>query len=800
MTSMPNQNDWAQDFWQFTNLHRGVYETGSSGMIQGWIQSIKDRVSLADVPTILHISTESANRYSGINATPPLVNTFVREYLNDTQVDKILDVNAGFGSLLATAQFSTNASMATAFELHPDCVEIGRALNPSANWLAADFFNDSFRTDHSYDLVLGLLPFGFRSAQPVVITAKSGETVEVRRDRGFQLLVTASMQLSDSGLGIFVTTSDFFWSRNSPIRQMPKLGLWIHAALELYPGAFAPHTNISAYVVLVRKQPTPDMFVGRLTRSAETNKRTFENLKSRKAGTEVGYGRLIQPNHFMGIDALQVAEDVKEAERLFGFSAHFLYDLAGSTDGKPITRGSASHDLESADRPNSIYIPRTGVGKVVCSPEHFEPEPRNYLQVDIDPTKSNARFVAEFLNTELGRSIREKSRGGAISSILSNESLKTLRILVPPLDLQHRVLEIGDAIGTERYRLLGLDNELTELERGLWQNPRTHRRVENEVSAFNASLSAILDEQVGQSLDKWMETLPFPLASILRKWYAAPQSNFDLKYRLLVHFFEATTHFMGSILLSGFTYDSTLYEKYRGDFLEVVDTRSLTRTDYGTWHQIGAFFSKRLRILLNSDAQSRRMAGDLFSDQTYQFTDMLASAKLFNVLADANKLRNKWQGHTGLPSHREAEERHDALVGHLHRLRKSMEGGWTNMELIIPDTCKKRRGRCFNEVQLLQGSHPAFQTVVRETSDCLDADEMHLLGKGTDTSLRLLPFIQLGPNPPSPSATCYFYRSVEDGEHRLISFQGSGESEWKDSLSSLDEAIGLIIDGIGLTH
>lgn len=792
---MGDEKKWAQDFRQFANNHRSDFKIGSREIILEWVKSIASQVSLADVPGILEATSRFADRYSGILPIPPVLTSFVREFLHDVQADKALSVNAGYGSLLATAQVATGAGKVVAYDRSVESVEIGRLLNPSADWHATDFLLESQHLDQTFDAVVSILPLGWRASQPVAFQGLSSEVLEVRRDVGFQLLVAASMQLSDSGVGVFVTTSDFLWSRHSPIRQLPDLGLWVHAALELYSGAFEPSTSISTYVLVVRKQPATDMFVGRLTMSARANSEVIENLKARRTGKEVGEGRLVQPQEFAGIDALRVAEEVRDAERLFGSSAYILYDLRNPYIENPTSRGRSEKDFEFEERPNSIYIPTIGIRDVVCSPDEFQIKPQNYLQIAIDPAKSDARFIAEFLNTELGRTIREKSKRGSTIPQISIASLKTLRVLVPPLDLQRRVLSVGDAIRVERQRILGLENEMTEWERSLWSNPRTHARVERQVEQFSQRLSKGFEEQVEESLERWMGTLPFPLASITRIWYAAPHNDFDFRYRILVHFFEAATHFLGSALLSGFTSDPNIYEKYRADFLKSVRLDSLKRTDYGMWHQIGSYFSKRLRSLLHDGKDSRELAATLFSDRSNRFSEMLANKRLFVVLKEANELRNKWQGHTGLPGPREAEDRHRALLGQLNEVRNAMGDGWTNIELVVPSSCVKRRDRATNIVRLLQGSDPAFRTVERVTGDCLDADAMHLLGRESTSSLRLLPFVQLGPNPPSPSATCYFYSSEEDTGFRMISFQGSDQSEWTEPMEEIADALRLVTQG-----
>ena len=96
-----------------------------------------------------------------------------------------------------------------------------------------------------------------KSATPLKVTLPRGDTVESRDDLGNLILVAASMRLSSSGVGFFVVTPSFFFSARSVFRQFGDLGLGVEAALALPPGTFAPYTNIPAYLVVVRRKPSP---------------------------------------------------------------------------------------------------------------------------------------------------------------------------------------------------------------------------------------------------------------------------------------------------------------------------------------------------------------------------------------------------------------------------------------------------------------------------------------------------------------------------------------------------------------
>lgn len=111
---------------------------------------------------------------------------------------------------------------------------------------------------------------------------------------------------------------------------------------------------------------------------------------------------------------------------------------------------------------------------------------QNYAQVVIDPARSNARFVGRFLNSDLGKELREQSKTGNVIPKLNKQSLKELRIFVPDLVTQKKMLEIEAGIGTEENTVFALQNELSELRRELWANPRTAANVELRLTSWQS--------------------------------------------------------------------------------------------------------------------------------------------------------------------------------------------------------------------------------------------------------------------------------------------------------------------------
>jgi Trehalose utilisation len=170
-------------------------------------------------------------------------------------------------------------------------------------------------------------------------------------------------------------------------------------------------------------------------------------------------GRFVAPESFRGIEAIRAAETFAVAERRFGAPSVRLEELSTS-----INLGRFGDDFAFHPSENSIFVPLIGNSTVVESLGDLSLKNQNYAQVVIDPARSNAHFVAHFLNSNFGRQLREQTRSGTFIPKLN--TLKELRVFVPDLQTQLRMLEIEAKIADEQNTVLELEIELSELRDG----------------------------------------------------------------------------------------------------------------------------------------------------------------------------------------------------------------------------------------------------------------------------------------------------------------------------------------------
>ena len=781
--------------WQTFDKLRSLPFRGHEGLAE-FFQKEGIRFAPSDLGTWGRFFAARFGRAGGTLCIPEWLAGVFAALAADASPKSICDPWAGAGFLVEVIREACQPTEALAFTQVQAEHELGKVLVPGVSWQLGEPMRLLDAVTKEFDIVASILPMGGRSANPLKVATVSGEEIELRDGLGNLVMVSASLHLSPFGAGLFVVTPSFFFSERSAFRQFGALGLGVQAALALPSGTFAPYTNIPTFLLVVSRKPAARMFVAELSGDEKTNLQILDNFRQAREGGTLELGRFVEPLSFTSLAALQTAERFGEAERRFGAPAVKLAELATAIN---LGRFGGTFAFEAQD--NALFIPLIGNSEVVDSLDDLTLKKQNYAQVVIDPARSNARFVARFLNSDFGRGLREQSKTGAVIPKLNKQTLKELRVFVPDLQTQRRMLEIEARMTAEQNTLLGLQNELGELRRELWANPRTAASVEQRLSGLSNRLGGGLKEHTAERLDHWFETLPFPLASILRAWQATPSQDFKTKHEHLLHFFEGTAEFVSVILLSAFSSNEPLFGPHKQKLAEVMKDQNLSfqRATFGTWKLVVEYLGKQTRGLLSENGKKpddarndRAVCADIFSDQSLAVPEALSRKELTVLLSTTNKMRNDWSGHGGVVGQEEARLRNEQLLAEVQRLREAMADTWSEVQLIHALHCRPRRGAFDNEVAILMGSNSEFLKETRPMSTWLDVERLYLSKKDSGRGLKLLPLIQVGPSPESAKNACYFFNRLEREGARFVSYHFTDQPELKGQFNEATETINLL--------
>jgi predicted transport protein len=335
-----------------------------------------------------------------------------------------------------------------------------------------------------------------------------------------------------------------------------------------------------------------------------------------------------------------------------------------------------------------------------------------------------------------------------------------------------------------------LQHQPREFHRELLSNPSPA-----PITAPQSPLSGDLRQVPVASLEQWFETLPFPLASILRAWQATPSQDFRTKHEHLLHFFEGAAEFISIIFLSAYRSNDALFELHKHKLAESMQNQRLSfqRATFGTWKLVVEYLGKQTRELLSGNKDAQALCANIFSDQTLALPKALSQKELADIIAATNKMRNDWSGHAGVVGQEEARRRNDQLIGKVQKLREVLADAWAETQLICALHCQPRRNVFENEIAILMGSNPEFLKEARSMATWLDVDSLYLSKKASGGVLKLVPLVQVGPSPKSAKNACYFFSRLEQDGARFISYHYIDQPELRGQFDEATETIKLLM-------
>jgi hypothetical protein len=734
--------------------------------------------------------------HAGHHHVPPVLFDVIPKLLAGRSAQTLCDPWAGIGMMLTIAQRAVPASKCFAFNMNASEGALAKALFPEAEWTIGQPLKLLEMMATPLDIVLSCLPFNAPTHEALTLADAAGNSIVLKDNLGNLTLAAATARLSEKGIGLFIVPLSFFFARRTVLKRFVELGFNVDAALSLPSGSFAPYTEISTYLLVVtRSAPTP-MFVAQLSSDPNTNSLILENFRNGVQGGAVELGRYVEALQFRGIDSLRAGAYIETASKQIGFSAVVLEEFATE-----INLGRFGDGFKFPPASNAIFIPMIGHSDVVDSFDDLTLKINNYAQVVIDPAKSHAAFIAQFLNTELGRKIREWRKSGTTIAKLNKQTLKELQVFIPDLAAQQKILEIEARLSAEENTLLSLHNDLLKLRRDLWSDLRSADTVSCRLGDFSVRIVGELKDQAIIKLDQWFETLPFPIASILRAWQATPTDDYKTKYQHLLHFFEATAEFLSVIFLSAFSGNEELYAIHKEKLKETMAKQNLSfqRATFGTWKLVVEYLGKQTRSLLQESGKKPEdikndsaICASIFADFTLKLPKLLSKKDIAAILGTTNKMRNDWSGHGGVVGQEEAKLRNEQLLGQVEKLRQAMSDMWDASVVVNALHCKPRKGVFETEIAILRGSNSEFLKESRDMSTCLDVDSLYIINSQQSGALKLLPLIQVSASPGTAKNACYFFNRTEREGARFVSYHFAGQPEVSGQFKEATDAIRLL--------
>lgn len=672
---------------------------------------------------------------------PPELTAFIAALVSGRPVESVLDPWVGLGTLVGPVASALGATRTVGRHPNQAAIEAASILLPGADLRAADLAK-SPEPLGSFDVVVCSPPFGM---QPRAFTVRD---VAFHDDYGHEILARSADLLRHGGVGVFVVAPRFLRSGESGVlRKLKDLGLAVKAIFDVPAGAFRPLTMIPTMVVVVERGKGDDtVFVGQLSGDRQQVDLLVANFKKRKAGPRLEAGALVPLDGFRGLRALTIEREISDLARRTGGSPTTLGEIA------TITRLKTPDDVPE-DQPNSFFFPLILGSKLRTTRGELPKGVKEYVHVAVDPDKAVAGVVVGFLDGTLGQRLREGLAVGAAIQRIPVGELPGLGLWLPSLQTQVAVAAVS-------RRIEVLTDELSELQQELWDRPSKVHDLRLRVDRVNHA----------DSFQEWVDTLPFPLASVLWTYHTVKEPL--KRYLQLEYFFEALAQYVAVMLMSGVRRDRTRFgAEWASVQKDLTDHHmSIRHATFGTWMAVAGKLAKTVRSGLSADADARAYWLRLFALDDERLLSALVSKDMMTLLQKANKYRNDWRGHGGVVGDDEARRREGHFADLLGEFRHLVGLRWRGCLLVLPVSGRFIKGAHRYQVRKVVGVRLPFETAEVDLRYALEDGCLHLVSIATGEVCPLLPFVRLGASPKEELNACYFFNRVDGRESRWVSF------------------------------
>jgi len=755
--------------WGIADSMRGGRERLSVGSL---VRKSKEAGISIGVQELLFIMQRFAPADAG-HIVPTGVAEFVSKLLEPASPQTILDTWAGVGLLAIPLNQHLRPENCEAFSPNIADYEIFQIIEGATdiNIQCGDPLSMLVQSPDRYDAIVGNLPYGKRSREPLVVRV-GAEDRRVNDDYGNLLILQSCLRLTENGLCAFIVPNSFFFAsrgKGKARSTFEELGFLVTAAIELPAGTFHPMTSLTTHIVVIQKSSDTRLFTAKYVPDSKHQLELFKNLAARLEGKSPSLGRLVPAATFHGFSTVEFAEKLQEQSRHMGLQPYSFSEVVLELNTPP------SHsDFDGfPEKPNAVYLPQMASTYAATSQELLPKRLKSYFQIVINPEVADAEFLAGLLNTQFGQLWRDVLRTGATIPRISKKSLEEATFYLLPASSRKTQRKVVDC-----HRVISaLKSELNEIENTLWTRPANIDKVLTTLRMVNRE----------DRFEDWIDTLPFPLASILWACYTQGGSYRE-RYLRKIQFFEALSEFLSVILLSAFSSNLALWRSVKDKLREVLAKPGLSfeKATFGTWKSVVEVLSAETRRLLDREAE---MCFELFRTRNRELIESIASISLVRVIQNANSLRNDYSGHTGAVGETKAKAVNEEFDQYIKTLRETFGVCWGNYELFLPDTGIFKAGVYYYNGWKVMGAKTPFKSEALELDEAMEDGYLHLKSPGERQTLKLLPLVKVMPSPKTEENACYFYNRQQKDGIRFLSYHFESDSEILQEFPDVGEAL-----------
>jgi hypothetical protein len=697
-----------------------------------------------------------------VHCTPKLVADFVAGLAKRHRPKSLLDPACGHGHLLATVAAATESPILRGVEISDHIANIAsQTWGEAVEIISGDALFFLQRHRENYDMIV--------CDPPLNATLSDSQLSEledraVGRDFTSALILSCLKRLTPNGFGVFVVSPSFLLGKKNErfLQCLHRAGFRISACIQA-PSGTRHDTPISTYLLVIDSGEQAQIFVGQLKDDSEHLRFLLLNLHRRKPKGDVSLGRLCDLSGFRGYESFVAREQLERLAREWRWLPNCGSDII--KEYEVLRRNGASSSPALVEDSSSLFLKL--IGKPQASRQIEDISRVSELgHIKVNEALVEPAFLEYWLNeSRIGQLTFVSIQAGMTIPRTRLGTLAETTIYLPSKALQRSVCEGWSYLKKVRCEADELESELNNWS----QDPQ---QLLSRIKSINQE----------DRYEDWIESLPFPLASILWRHHAAKDSYRE-RYQVLLHFFEATAAFVATVHLSAYLSSESQWEQIGQDLGSKLSAQrlSLERATFGAWKLVVERLASACSASLkkaDEDSDQLSLLEQIYCTSDRQVLDMLSHKKLLQALQTANKIRNDNLGHSGAIGEEVAMRIHGELLDLVYQLRGTFGRNWSRYELLQPGTFRYKAGVYHVTCKRIMGTRSApFEEVEYESTMPLETDALYLFDSLNRTGLKLEPFVEVIPSPERQAVACFIFNRVDRDSARWVSYHFEQEAE-----------------------
>tara|TARA_Y100000588_G_scaffold392674_1_gene505476 strand:- start:3325 stop:5472 length:2148 start_codon:yes stop_codon:yes gene_type:complete len=419
--------------------------------------------------------------------------------------------------------------------------------------------------------------------------------------------------------------------------------------------------------------------------------------------------------------------------------------------------------------PPSCYLNDSGFASLtVDSGPHL-----GMRQLRLNPEVTSPEFFVEWVNnSRVGQLTLAAVGKGGDELRINEETLCQIPIYLPTLKEQRKILA----------KATGLEGVLAEVEQRLavlWSGSQPADSVRDIGTRRGGSAKQDV------TIEAWIRSLPYPLASILSLAERRALSDRD-RNDYLFRFYETLAAFFGIIQLSAFRSSPRAWATYGPVLENALKRQSLEDApSFGTWNTLNDVLSARFKRF-KDDQEVNQLRSSIYGTSDEAVLTMLGDPRIRGVVNQVSKLRNDFPGHGGLTDEGQDRVVREELDRHLGTVRAAVGMTWEKYELVQAGSSELIGDARIYDVELIRGPDRTFERARRQANAIFQSGSLVLYDAIAQTTLELLPLLRIRPAPETRMPACYIYNGRDGDARKFKSNEFSREGNISEVVHEID--------------